>query len=199
MLKFLSFSILLVFSVAIHGQVPEENIENPLYSGKSNLETQYKFIMDQSRTYVNNKVVKIDWINKFYANTIDSLSISVSTSAKFENSLSNERGDLKVALDSITVLEEDLASVTSEKESISLFGSSTTKGSYKTIVWSIISVLAVLLLFFLYKFKSSSSTTKDAKEKLEDIEQELEQAKKKARTREQELMRKLQDEINKNS
>lgn len=199
MLKVLSLSLMLVLSMNFHGQTPVQNVENPLYSGKSNLETQYKFILDQSRTYVNNKVIKIEWINKFYSNTVDSLAISVNAGANFETSLLNERGDLKDALEAITNLKEELVNVNSEKENITLFGSPTSKGSYKTIVWSIIIVLMILLLFFLYKFKSSSSITKGANEKLEYIEKELEETKKKTRTREQELMRKLQDEINKNS
>ena len=150
------------------GQTAAENFENPLYSGKANLETQYKFIMDQSRTYVNNKVIKIEWINKFYANTVDSLQTSTSNSANFETSLLNKKSELKTALESISALKEELATVNSDKESISLFGSPTTKSSYKKIVWSIIIILFALLLFFLYKFKSSNSISKSSIKKMEN-------------------------------
>jgi len=199
MIKILTLHLLLVFSMTIYGQAPAVEIDNPLNNDKSSLKSQHDFIMEQSRTYVNNKVVKIEWIKKFYSNVIDSLEIVAISRDNFEKSYLKEKEISKVALESILDLEEQLSNVNSEKENITLLGSPTSKSSYKTIVWSIIILLLVLLLFFMYKFKSSNSITKDAKGKLEDIEKELEETKKKSRMREQELMRKLQDEINKNS
>lgn len=199
MFKVLSLSVLLVFSIAMHGQAPVENVENPLYSGKSNLETQYKSIMDQSRTYVNNKVVRIEWIQKFYSNVSDSLSIEYSNNKELEKAFSEEKVKVKEVQIELDASLEELSNVNVDKDSITLFGSQTNKSSYKTIVWSIIIALMILTLFLLYKFKSSNSITKDAQGKLDDIERELEEIKKKSRVKEQELMRKLQDEINKNS
>jgi len=65
-------------------------------------------------------------------------------------------------------------------------------------MWGIIGVLAVLWLFFAYKFKSSNSITKEANTKLAETEQEFEEHRKRALEREQQVRRKLQDEINKN-
>ena len=73
------------------------------------------------------------------------------------------------------------------------------KGKYMRSVNSLlIFIIFALLLFFLYKFKSSNSISKSSIKKMENMENELEEVKKKSRTKEQELMRKLQDEINKN-
>lgn len=203
MLKVLSISLLLFCSLPFPGQTPDVILENPLNSEESNLKSQYKFIMEQSRTYVNNKVVKIEWIEKFYSNVKDSLESAKYESSNFEKAYSEEIKISKDALESVTALKKELANVNIEKEfekeNISLFGSFTSKSSYKTVVWIIIISLFSLLLFFLFKFKSSKRVTKDAKEKLKEIEFELEETKKKSRIKEQELMRKLQDEINKNS
>lgn len=199
MLKFLSISLLLCCSLPFQGQTPGIILENPLNSEESTLNSQHKFIMGQSRTYVNNKVVKIEWIEKFYSNVKDSLESAKYKSSNFEKAYSEEIKLSKDALISVTALKKELASVNFEKENITLFGSLTSKSSYKTIVWIIIISLFSLLLFFLFKFKSSNRVTKDAKEKLKEIEFELEETKKKSRIKEQELMRKLQDEINKNS
>jgi|TARA_B110000438_G_C15584880_1_gene551235 hypothetical protein len=199
MLKVLSISLLLCCSLPFQGQTPGIILENPLNSEESTLNSQHKFIMEQSRTYVNNKVVKIEWIEKFYSNVKDSLESAKYESSNFEKAYSEEIKLSKDALTSVTALKKELASVNFEKENITLFGSLTSKSSYKTIVWIIIISLFSLLLFFLFKFKSSNRLTKDAKEKLKEIEFELEETKKKSRIKEQELMRKLQDEINKNS
>ena len=199
MLKVLSISLLLFCSLSFQGQIPVVILENPLNSEKSTLNSQHKFIMEQSGTYVNNKVVKIEWIEKFYSNVKDSLESAKHERSNLEKAYSEEKKVSKEALKSVTVLMKELASVNSEKENITLFGSLTSKSSYKTIVWIIIISLLTFLLFFLFKFQSSNRVTKEAKEKLKEIEFELEETKKKSRIKEQELMRKLQDEINKNS
>ena len=203
MFKVLSISLLLFCSWHFHGQTPNVILENPLHNEESTLSSQYKFIMEQSRTYVNNKVLKIDWIEKFYSNVTDSLKSTKHQSSNFEKAYLEELKVSKDALISVTALKKELVGVNVEKEfekeNITLFGSFTSKSSYKTIVWVIIISLVTFLLFFLFKFKSSNRITKEAKEKLKEIELELEETKNKSRIKEQELMRKLQDEINKNS
>ena len=199
MFNVLSISLLLCCALSFQGQTPGIILENPLNSEKSTLNSQHKFIMEQSRTYVNNKVIKIEWIEKFYSNVKDSLESAKHESSNFENAYSKELKVSKDALISVTALKKELESVNSEKENITFFGSLTSKSSYKTIVWVIIISLSSFLLFFLFKFNNSNRITKEAKEKLKEIELELEETKKKSRIKEQELMRKLQDEINKNS
>jgi len=199
MFKVLSISLLLCCSLSFLGQIPEFTLDNPLNSKKSTLYSQHKFIMERSRTYVNNKVVKIEWLEKFYSNVKDSLESAKYESSNFEKAYSEEIKVSKNALTSITALKKELATVNVEKDNITLFGSLTSKSSYKNLVWIIIFSLISFLLFFLIKFKNSTRVTKNAIEKLKEIEFELEETKKKARIKQQELMRKLQDEINKNS
>ena len=203
MSKALSIILLLLFSLPSQGQNPDITLENPLNSEESTLDSQHKFIMEQSKTYLNNKAVKIEWMEKFYSNVKDTLKSTKDKSSNLEKAYSEELKISKDALILATTLKKELASVNSEKEfekeNISLFGSFTSKSSYKTIVWIIIISLLTFLLFFLFKFKSSNKITKDAKEKLKEIQLELEETKNKSRIKEQELMRKLQDEINKNS
>jgi len=203
MFKTLLINILIFFSLPFHGQNSNVILDNPLQNEESTLNSQYNFIMEQSGTYVNNKVVKTQWIEKFYSNVKDSLKSTKHQSSNFEKAYSKELKVSKDALISITALKKELVSINIEKEfekeNITLFGSFTSKSSFKTIVWVIIISLSSFLLFFLFKFNNSNKGTKEAKEKLKEIEFELEETKKKSRIKEQELMRKLQDEINKNS
>ena len=199
MFKVLLINLLLCISVTFQGQYPGATLENPLNSDKSTLNAQHKFILEQSRTYVNNKVVKIVWLEKFYSNVKDSLESAKHERSIFEKAYTEE---LKVSTDALkhtSALNKELESVNSEKENIIFFGSITSKRLYKKIVWISIIALFSFLLFFLYKFRDSNRITKDTKEKLKEIEFNLEETKKKARIKEQELMRKLQDEINKNT
>ena len=203
MLKVLSIHLLIFCSLSFHGQNSDNILDNPLQNEESTLNSQYKFIMEQSGTYVNNKVIRIEWIEKFYSNVKDSLKSTKHQSSNFEKAYSKELKVSKDALMAVTALKKELVSINIEKEfekeNITLFGSFTSKSSYKTIVWVIIISLSSFLLFFLFKFNNSNRVTKEAKEKLKEIEFELEETKKKSRIKEQEIMRKLQDEINKNS
>jgi hypothetical protein len=203
MLKVLSIILLLLCSLPFQGQNSGITLENPLNSEESTIDSQHKFIMEQSRTFGYSKSVKIEWMEKFYSNVKDSLESTKYESSNFEKAYSEEIKVSKDALISATALKEELASVNSEKEfekeNISLFGSFTSKSSYKAVVWVIIISLLTFLLFFLFKFQSSNRITKDAKDKLKEFELELNETKNKSRIKEQELMRKLQDEINKNS
>ena len=199
MFKVLSISILLFFSLSFQGQNPGVTLKNPLNSEESTLYSQHKFIMQQSTTYDNNKVVKTQWMKKFYSNLKDSLESVKHQSSNFEKAYSAEIKVSKTALKSITTLKKELAIINFEKEGISFFGSLISKTLYKAIVWIIIMGLLASLLLFLFKFKNSNNITIDAREKLKEIEFELEETKKKSRIKEQELMRKLQDEINSNN
>ena len=199
MFKVLSISLLLLIATTFQGQNLGITLETPLNSEKSTLAKQHKFIMEQSKSYVNNKVVKIEWIEKFYSNVKDSLESVKYERYIFEKAYTKEIKVSKDALNSAKALKEELDLVNSEKENITFFGSITSKSSYKKIVWTAIISLSSFLLFFLFKYKNSNRATKESKEKLKEIELDLEQTKKKARIKEQELMRKLQDEINKNT
>ena len=64
-------------------------------------------------------------------------------------------------------------------------------------MWGIAAGLLAFLLFFIYKYQSSLKETKEAVANLNDVETEFEDHRRRALEREQVVMRKLQDEINK--
>ena len=71
------------------------------------------------------------------------------------------------------------------------------KAGYNVLMWSIIAGLLILLLFFIFKFKNSNAITRQAKFALAETEEEFEEHRKRALEREQKVMRRLQDELNK--
>ena len=80
---------------------------------------------------------------------------------------------------------------------MALFGLQMSKTNYNVLLWSIIGILLVLLVFFIYKFKNSNSVTREAKKSLVETEEEFEDHRRVALEREQKVRRQLQDEINK--
>lgn len=194
--KHLFLAITLSFSVLASAQNVAKNANLKLKEGP--ISEQFEFILKNSNKYKNYKVVKRDWIEKLQKNVADSINAAqkdLSTEVAKVATQQTEIEKLKIDLAAVNQKIEDL---NTEKDSISLLGLQLSKGSYQSLMWGIIAVLAVLWLFFTYKFKASNTVTKEAKTKLAETEHEFEEHRKRSLEREQQVRRKLQDEINKN-
>lgn len=178
-------------------QAQEEELTAEQALKKENIKTQFDVLIKKSGRYQEYKVVKGVWLDKLKGNTLDSLKT-------LESKLNSSNQKIIAQQTSITNLEaslaktnEDLSAVTEEKDNMTFLGISFTKGSYKTMMWTIVGALVVLLAFFVFKFKNSNSVTIQAKKALAETEAEFEDHRRRALEREQKVMRKLQDEINK--
>lgn len=72
-----------------------------------------------------------------------------------------------------------------------------TKSSYKIMMWSVITVLILLLLFFIFKYRRGHLVNSEIKENLSNTEKEFDTYKHNALEKQQKLGRQLQDEKNK--
>ncbi|MEM6719103.1 MAG: tRNA (guanine-N1)-methyltransferase [Bacteroidota bacterium] len=186
----------LCFSLFANAQNVAKNAKFQLKDGT--ISEQFEFILKNSNKYQDYKVVKRNWIEKLQKNVADSINAiqkDFSTEVAKVNTQQVEIENLKADLATVNQKIEDL---NTEKDSISLFGLQLSKGNYQSLMWGIIGVLAILWLFFTYRFKASNAITKSAKIKLAETEHEFEEHRKRALEREQLVRRKLQDEINKN-
>jgi tetrahydromethanopterin S-methyltransferase subunit B len=131
------------------------------------------------------------------AHTMDSLKTvhkNLAETKAVVKTQAKEISDLKANLSNT---QKDLDTTNSEKNNMALFGMQMSKINYNVLMWSIIAGLFALLIFFVYKFKSSNSITREAKHNLAEIEEEFEEHRRTALEREQKVRRQLQDEINK--
>jgi len=192
-MKKVTILILTIFftSTTLFSQTNEKFIDT------GSVKNQFDYLIKKSYSYKDYKNIKLNWLTKLESNVIDSLSTSkkeILTSYSTINSQKNTIDSLKVAL---VNSENNINTLTSEKQSISLFGIQLGKSFFKTLLFSIIGVLIVLLAFFISKFKQSYSVISQTKEALNEVEEEFETHRKTALEREQKVMRKLQDELNK--
>ena len=84
-----------------------------------------------------------------------------------------------------------------EKDGILFLGTLVTKKSYNLYLWSAIGLLGLALVFFIFKFKNSNFITSKTKKELDKLQNNFDAFRKKALEKEQVIMRKLQDELNK--
>ncbi|MGB0887353.1 MAG: hypothetical protein ACPGSL_04460 [Vicingaceae bacterium] len=163
------------------------------------VEQQFDYIINKSTSFKDFQLIRRTSIHKVKLHTLDSLK-TVRSELKEANSkvvqYNNDANSLKTEVKSLNTQIETL---TNDVNSISFIGMPLSKTAYNGIVWFIIASLIAGLLIFMFLFKKSNSTTKLAVNDLEKVNDDFEAFRKKALVKEQEIMRKLQNEINKHS
>jgi len=165
---------------------------------KHTLSQTFDSIYQYSNNYQEFKVVKRNWLQLFKNKMTDSLKAKQKAVLQLHETIDKQEKKINTLSAKIEELNHSVASVNTEKENISFLGTDLKKDKFKSIFWGITALLLCLLALFIYKFKNSNAVTKQAKDDLLTLEEEFEAHRKTALEREQRVMRKLQDEINKN-
>ena len=188
----LSFILAIVFFGTTTLQSQNEVDEN------LTLKAQFEELINSSNSYEQYKVIKKTNLEEFKSIMSDSISM-------FYRSIQNYKQTIAEQQSEINTLEEDLQNSIEERDeanlekgSIYFMGAQMEKSSYKTLMWVIIAVLALALVFFIYKFIDSNRVTVYSKRELAEIQREMDEQRKTHIKKEQKIMRQLQDEINKN-
>lgn len=194
--------ILVISALALNlhnANAQEETQELSLDKGP--ITTQFEYIIKKSGNYRSEgkkyEVVRVPSLNKLRQNVLDSLKVYAVKESELKATISGHEttiADLNKKLGETT---KSLAGVTEEKDSMSFLGMLVSKGTYNTILWTIIAGLLGLLIFFIYKFRRSNILTQEAKISLSEVEEEYVDHRRRALEREQKISRQLQDEINK--
>jgi len=189
--KFILLFVVSMATTAVFSQSTKKFIDS------GSVSHQFDNLIKNSNRYQEYKVVKKDWLFKLKSNVTDSISgykKELSSTYTTINSQNKSVDSLKLALDTS---KDSISNLSGQIESISLFGIQFKKGTFKTILFSIIGLLAVLLIAFISKFKQSNTITTEVKNSLSELDEEFETHRKKALEREQKVRRQLQDELNK--
>ncbi len=193
----LVLTTLLPLFEAIYAQEQETNLSATEVLKQKNIEEQFNYIIKKSGRYQEYKVVKQVWFDQLKINTLDtikSLEISLINTNK---QIADQNKTISNLQESLAKTNENLTTITNEKDNMFFLGMPITKSNYKTTMWAIIGGLLTLLGFFIFKFKNSNTQTVQAKKTLAETEAEFEDHRRRSLEREQKVMRKLQDEINK--
>lgn len=196
-MKFNKLAFLLLFLLSISLSSAQVQPEEKLSLNKGTIDNQFEYVITKSNRYQEYKVVKTTWLYALKAHTLDSLKAVKKQLADTKQVVDNQDKEIQVLKTNLSDTNSTLNQTNLEKDSMSLFGMLMSKTSYNILLWSIIGGLLAFLLFFIYKFKNSNAVTKQARLSLAETEEEFEEHRKRALEREQKVMRRLQDEINK--
>lgn len=177
----------LFITSAVIGQTESNTIEN-----------QFTDVIDKSNNYQEFKVIKKTKINALRKNILDSVVALEKTIETAYSEIEKQKTEISILTKNLATTQENLATSKEKEDGIEFFGMLTKKSTYNMILWSIIIGLLALLAFLFYKFKNSHAITKAAQLKLAETEGEFDAHRRKTLENEQQLRRKLQDEINKN-
>ncbi|WP_299255001.1 tRNA (guanine-N1)-methyltransferase [uncultured Lacinutrix sp.] len=194
--------LLAFFSIQIQAQTETEDADDKLSLDSGSIESQFDYLTKKSNGWKDQRgqryeVIRIQWIEKIKANTLDSLKAVHKTLNDTKAVVLKQNDEISKLKTSLSSTQGTLDQTNTEKDSMSLFGIQMSKGGYNGLMWSIIGGLLALALFFMYRFKNSNATTKEAKKSLTETEEEFEEHRRIALEREQKVRRQLQDEINK--
>ncbi len=197
--KTLLLSLFAASFISANAQNVDETEKLSLNSGT--IDSQFEYIFRKSGNFKGTKgqkyeAVKQAWLLKLKTNVLDSLKTTYQELDETQVVVATQANTIEGLNTELTNTKTELTNTNAEKDSMQLFGIQMTKPNYSMILWSFIGVLSVLLLFFIYKFKNSNSTTKQAKKTLEETEEEFEEHRRNALEREQKVRRQLQDMIN---
>lgn len=196
MTKFFTVAII-IFLTTFSLQAQEEKAEEKLSLTTGSIENQFEYIFQKSNNYQEYKVVKKNWLYTLRNNTLDSVKRVEDALLVSKNLTAEQDKKINELNKQLAESNNNLATVTEEKDSISFFGALINKPAYKGIMWGIVLVLVLILGLFVYKFKNANVITQDARKSLAELESEYEEHRRKALEREQKARRQLQDEINK--
>ena len=190
--KYIFFLFCLQFTI-LYAQEPDFK--------NGSINDQFDYIIKKSNDF-NEKgqtyeVVKLDLLLSVKAQALDSLKEVQAKLEKARIGIAPLETEIKTLKMNLSATQKSLALIKEEKDDMFLLGMPMSKASYATIMWSIIAVLVVLLLLFIYRFKNSNVVTKNAQNALNDLENEFKEHRTMALEREQKVMRQLLDERNK--
>lgn len=171
--------------------------QTKVFHDSLDVNAQFDFLIKKSGRWQEHRVVKNTWLFKLKDNVNDSIKKYKKSIATNEKEINSQQG----VIDNLTLsnkeANETITKLKNTKNSVLFLGIEVSKSVFKTILYLIIAFLALFLAFFIYKFKESNAITRETISKLSEAENEHEDYRRRALEREQKVMRKLQDEINK--
>ncbi|WP_152285601.1 tRNA (guanine-N1)-methyltransferase [Flavicella marina] len=188
---------LLLLFVTLGTNAQRQKLENAFETNGS-LNDRFIYLEKTSTNYKEYKVITKSKFLELQQNVNDSIRFHKNLQNKKDAEINTHISEIEALQSKVKSLNEKLNDVTNDKNSISVFGISMYKTNYNLIAGIIIVLLLAIALFYLYKFNNSNVVTKEAKKTLEETQNEFEAFQKSSLIRQQELSRKLQDEIIKN-
>lgn len=175
------------------------NAQNVNQVSETNQKLMKNFLalVENSSSYQNYKVVEKEKMFNFQSNLGDYLKQEHNSKIEITNQLSKKNNLIDALQTQILELENSNASLLGSIHSISFLGIEINKTTYSIVMWMLVLGSIVFSAIFFLKFQRANEITTSSKLVLKDLEDEYESFRRVCIQREQDLKRKLFDEMKK--
>ncbi|SFI82323.1 hypothetical protein [Myroides guanonis] len=178
---------LITFTSAVNAQTSKKSIDD-----------QFTSLINESSNWQSYKVVEKGKLNQLQRNVLEATNQLQNEIDSSKAAHTEQKASLNAITSKLSTTEEALNEALSREDNLDIIGIPTSKSTFKILVCIVIAILLLALAGLFVQFKKSYTDTKEARKKLIETEEELEELKKRSLEREQKIRRQLQDEINKN-
>jgi len=161
------------------------------------LQGQYQLLLAKSKTINGYKLINPARLSSLWNNTRDSLRTSRRMVQTGNAKISAQEAEITSLKAQIAGKETTIATSNAKVNDITFLGMSFEKGTYNTIVWTIIILLAIALAVIIVRSAKFIQEAKYRTTLYDEISAEYQSYKVKANDKEKKLARELQDERNK--
>ncbi len=161
------------------------------------IENQFDYLIKKSNGYQEFKVVKRVWLDQLKKSVNDSLITMRKELTATKSIFIEKQSQIESLTNTLDTTNKNVTSLNNKKNNINFFGKLISKSLYNAILWSIIAGLLATLAIYILRYNRSNTITKKSKDHFAELEREYERHKYRSLEREQQLRRKLQDELNK--
>lgn len=157
------------------------------------IDEQFEHLYRRSNTFEEYKVISISGYNLLKKNSQDSILQYKQDADSHLQEIATLKSNLTSTNTEIEKLQAELTSTQQAKDSMSFIGIEVSKGAYNAIMWGIIICLAVVSVILFSLFNRGHRVVKETKNRLAEVQEDLETLRKNALVREQKLARELMD------
>lgn len=154
--------------------IPEELSKSPL-------KDQLNYVEEHTRIYENFRAIREDIFQKLSKNINDTITYWHNQIGTLKTGRSNLNNRIDSLNSSLNTTKTNLDDITRSKNSINFLGMEIAKGTYNTIMWSIIIALLLLLLIGFLVFKRNQTVIVNRNKDLQDLKEEFESYRKTSR------------------
>lgn len=189
-----SFLSTIILLVSFNGFSQSLTLQQKLQSNLD-IQSQFQVLLAQSKGIdADFKAIRKSNIEIIQKNVSDSISKYTKEIASLKSNSSSSAATVTSLRDSLQATQSALNIETAKKDSIDFLGINFSKGSYHSLVWIIIGVLALALFIILASFRKAKVDAIEHQKTADEVQNEFQAYKKKAMETEQKLKRQLLDE-----
>ncbi len=147
------------------------------------LQEQFDYIQKKTKIYDRFRAIREDYFQKIKGNALDSLEAAHQRIGELESTILRMQQTIDTLRRGTASLQEQLEEVTRTKNSLLFLGIRMNKTAYNALMWSIVTILAALVVILFLMYKRSHVVTARTRKELEELKEEFEQYRKNTRER----------------